>query len=62
MWAGDEGQAALAARQLAEGQEVRMKKNKGASGWTILVYVAAALFVLQILFVLLAIVLSTLFG
>lgn len=62
VWAGDEGQAALAARQLAEGQEVRMKKNKGASGWTILVYVAAALFVLQILFVLLAIVLSTLFG
>jgi len=61
VWANDAGQAALAARQLAEGQEVRIQKTKGASGWTIVIYIGASLFALQILFFLLAIVISTLF-
>lgn len=43
--------AVLAVRQLAEGQEVRVG---GASGWTVVAYVFAALFALQLLFILLS--------
>ena len=50
LWVGasqaDLNQAALALRQLAEGQEVR---QKSASGWTIFLYVIAGLFGLQAL-------------
>ncbi|MEW6239305.1 MAG: DUF5671 domain-containing protein [Chloroflexota bacterium] len=43
--------AVLAVRQMAEGQAVRV--DGGGSGWTIVAYVFAALFALQLLFVLL---------
>ena len=49
-------QAAQAIRQLAEGQEVR--QQSGNSAWTIVIYVAAALFGLQFLFMLLALGIS----
>ncbi len=46
--------AAVLVRQLSEGQEV--KQSRGASGaWLIVVYVFAALFALQLLFILLSI-------
>ncbi len=43
--------AVLAVRQMAEGQAVRV--DGGTSGWIVVAYVFAALFVLQLLFVLL---------
>ncbi len=57
IWAGGVSrqsiqQAAQAVRQLAEGQEVR--QQSGNSAWTIVIYVAAVLFGLQFLFLLLA--------
>lgn len=48
--------AALVARQLAEGQEVR--PEGGASGWTVVAYIFAALFALQLLFILLTLGIS----
>jgi hypothetical protein len=62
LWAGGPGadplhQAALAVRQLAEGQGVRQRP--GASGWMIVVYIAAALFGLQLILMLVAMVVST---
>lgn len=53
VWTDDAAQAAQSIQQLAEGQEVR-KGRMGRSTWTILVYVFAALFLLQLLFILLA--------
>jgi hypothetical protein len=53
VWADDAAQAAQSVQQLAEGQEIRRQKL-GRSAWTILVYVFAALFMLQLLFILLA--------
>ena len=53
VWTDDAAQAAQSIQQLAEGQEVR-KGRMGRSTWTILVYVFAALFILQLLFILLA--------
>jgi Domain of unknown function (DUF5671) len=53
-WLDDYGQAALSARALAEGQEVRPQSAKKTSAWTIVAYVFAALFALELLFVLLA--------
>ncbi len=53
------GQAAQAIRQLAEGQEVR--QQTGPSGWMIFVCVIAALFGLQILFMLFGMAASFLF-
>ena len=52
-WLNDFGQAALSARALAEGQEVRPQSAKKTSAWTIVAYVFAALFALQLLFALL---------
>ena len=57
VWADDAAQAAQSIQQLAEGQEVR-KGRMGRSTWTILVYVFAALFMLQLLFILLALGIS----
>jgi hypothetical protein len=48
-------------QQLAEGQEVRRQKM-GRSAWTIIVYVFAALFMLELLFVLLAFGISLVVG
>lgn len=53
-WLDDYGQAALSARALAEGQEVRPQSAKKTSAWTIVAYVFAALFALELLFVLLS--------
>lgn len=53
LWTDDAAQAAQTVQQLAEGQEVR-KGRIGRSAWTILVYVFAVLFMLQLLFILLA--------
>ncbi len=54
VWVGgaqaDVNQAALTLRQLAEGQEVRQRAP--ASGWMVAVYIIAALFCLQVLFML----------
>jgi hypothetical protein len=49
--------AALTARQLAEGQEV--SRHARRSGWTVLVYIAAALFGLQMILMLLVLVISS---
>ena len=43
----DLNRAALALRQLAEGQEVRQKS--GATGWMIVIYICAGLFGLETL-------------
>jgi hypothetical protein len=51
-------QAAQALRQLAEGQEVRQGTGVH-SAWMIVVYIAAALFGLELLFMLLGLLLST---
>lgn len=53
VWADDAAQAALSVQMLAEGQEVRLQKQS-RSAWIYVVYVFAALFALQLLFMLLA--------
>jgi hypothetical protein len=62
IWAGgvsDDAvqQAAQAVRQLAEGQPPR--SSAGSSGWRIVIYIAAALFGLELLLALLGLVMST---
>ena len=57
VWTDDAAQAAQSVQQLAEGQELR-KQRLGRSTWTIVVYVFAALFMLQLLFILLALGIS----
>ncbi len=61
VWTDDAAQAAQSVQQLAEGQEIRRQKL-GRSAWTILVYVFAALFMLQLLFILLALGVSLVVG
>jgi hypothetical protein len=61
VWADDAAQAAQSIQQLAEGQEVRRQKM-GRSGWMVLVYVFAALFLLELLFVLLTFGISLVVG
>jgi hypothetical protein len=53
-WLDDYGQAALSARALAEGQDVRPQSARKTSAWTIVAYVFAALFALQLLLILLS--------
>ncbi len=54
-WMNDFGQAAQSARTLAEGQELRPQSaSKTASVWTTIAYVFAALFAIQMVFVLIA--------
>ena len=61
VWTEDTVQAAQSVQQLAEGQEIRIQKP-GRSGWMILVYVFAALFMLQLLLVLLMLGISLVVG
>jgi hypothetical protein len=61
VWTDDAAQAAQSVQQLAEGQEIRRQKL-GRSAWTILIYVFAALFMLQLLFILLALGVSLVIG
>jgi hypothetical protein len=61
IWAGGVSeesiqQAAQAVRQLAEGQPVRQRSS--GSGWKVVIYIAAGLFGLQLLFGLVALVIS----
>jgi hypothetical protein len=57
VWTDDAMQAAQSVQQLAEGQEIQKQKT-GRSPWMIAVYVFAALFMLQLLFLLLALGIS----
>jgi len=52
VWTDHAAQAAQSVQQLAEGQEIHRQKT-GRSAWTIVMYVFAALFMLQLLFILL---------
>lgn len=61
VWSQDPGQAAALARQLSEGQAVHPQKRSG-SAWTIVIYIFAALFAIQFVFMLLAFGLSLIFG
>jgi hypothetical protein len=61
VWTDDATQAAQSVQQLAEGQEIRRQKM-GRSAWTIIVYVFAALFMVELLFVLLAFGISLVVG
>jgi len=53
VWTDSPAQAAQSLQQLAEGQEIHKQKT-GRSPWMIAVYVFAALFAAQLLFILLA--------
>ena len=57
VWTDDALQAAQSMQQLAEGQEVQKQKTS-RSPWTIVVYVFAALFALQLVFILFALGIS----
>jgi hypothetical protein len=61
VWTDDAAQAAQSVQQLAEGQEVRRPKM-GRSAWTIVVYVFAGLFLLQLLLMLFALGISFVSG
>ena len=61
VWTDDAVQAAQSVLQLAEGQEIR-RQRVGRSAWTILVYVFAGLFMLQLLFILFAFGISLVVG
>lgn len=61
VWTDDAAQAAQSVRQLAEGEEIRIQKPS-RSGWIYVVYVFAALFALQLLFILLAVGISFVTG
>ena len=61
IWAEDAAQAAESIQRLAEGQEVRRQKP-ARSAWTYVIYVFAALFALQLLFMLLALGISLVAG
>jgi len=57
VWAEDAAQAAESVQRLAEGQEVQIKKQT-RSAWIYVVYIFAALFALQLLFMLLVLGIS----
>jgi hypothetical protein len=61
VWAGDSMQAAQSVQQLAEGQELHRQKT-GRSAWTIVLYVFAALFMLELLLLLLTFGISLVVG
>jgi len=54
VWTDDAAQAAQSVQQLAEGEEVVRPQKVGRSAWTFVIYVFAALFMLELLFLLLA--------
>lgn len=60
-WADDAAQASQFVRQLAEGEAIQKEKQKN-SAWMIVVYVAAGLFALQVLLILLTIGISLVTG
>jgi hypothetical protein len=63
VWTDDPAQAAQSVQQLAEGQEVRRQPVPiGRSAWTFVIYVFAALFMLELLFVLLTFGISLVVG
>jgi hypothetical protein len=57
VWTDDATQAVQSIQQLAEGEEI-LKQKTGRSPWMIAIYVFAALFMLQLLFLLLALGIS----
>jgi hypothetical protein len=57
VWTDGPVQAAQSIQQLAEGEEIRRQKT-GRSPWMIAIYIFAALFMLQLLFLLLALGIS----
>ena len=61
VWTDDAVQAAQSVLQLAEGQEIR-RQRVGRSVWTIVVYIFAGLFMLQLLFILFAFGISLVIG
>ena len=61
-WNQDVGQVAQVVQSLAEGQAVRPQSMKGNSAWTYVVYVFAALFAVQMLFLLLMLGISLAVG
>jgi hypothetical protein len=61
VWAEDAGQAALSVQRMAEGQEIQ-KRTSSRSAWSYVVYVFAALFALQLLFMLLVFGISLVTG
>ena len=61
VWAEDAAQAAQSVQMLAEGQEVHIQKQT-SSAWIYVVYVFAALFALEVLFLLLAFGISLVSG
>jgi hypothetical protein len=61
VWADDAVQAGHLVQQLAEGGEIRRQKQRG-SAWMVVVYVFAALFALQFLFLLLMLGISLVGG
>jgi hypothetical protein len=61
VWTDDAAQAAQSVQQLAEGQEIR-RQGIGRSAWTTIVYVFAALFMLELIFVLLTFGISLVVG
>ncbi len=60
-WMSDTQQAVESARALAEGEQIR-PQSKGTSTWTYIAYVFAALFALQVLFILLTLGVSLVRG
>jgi hypothetical protein len=61
VWTEDAVQAAQSVEKLAEGQEIQKQKTS-RSPWTIVIYVFAALFAIQLLFMLLALGISLVVG
>jgi hypothetical protein len=61
VWADDAAQAAESVQRMAEGEEIQ-KKKPSRSAWIYVVYVFAALFALQLLFMLLAFGISLVTG
>ncbi len=61
VWTEDASQAAQSLQKLAEGQEIQKQKTS-RSPWTIVIYVFAALFALELLFTLLAVGISLVVG
>ena len=61
VWADDAAQAAESVQRMAEGQEIQ-KKKATRSAWMVVVYVFAALFAFQLLFMLLAFGISLMTG
>lgn len=61
VWSDDAAQAAQAVQMLAEGEQIQRQKS-GRSPWTVVVYVFAALFAIQLIFMLMAFGISLIAG